>query len=329
MDARRLTRALAAYRQPSRLRSVLEVALSGGLFVAALALASLAWRFGQWWGLALVVPAGFGLVRLFIIQHDCGHGALFGHRLADDWIGRAIGVLTLTPYDVWRRTHAAHHASCGNLDERGIGDVTTLTVAEYRARSRWGRLRYRLYRNPLFLFGLAPFFLFFVSYRVPSKLLGQWRPWLSAMATNAGIVLIGLATIFAFGLATYILYLATMLVAATLGVWLFYVQHQFEETLWEPGASWNFHDASLHGSSHYDLPRPLSWLTGHIGIHHVHHLNSRIPFYRLPKVLRDHPELRGIGRLTLWQSIGAVRLTLWCEKTRRLISFRQLRNAPA
>ena len=180
------------------------------------------------------MPAAGFLVRLFMIQHDCGHGAFFRHRRANDWVGRVIGVLTLTPYDFWRRTHALHHASSGNLDRRGIGDVDTLTVREYLALSRWGRLRYRLYRHPLVMFGIGPAYLFMLQHRLPVGLMRQgWRPWLSTMATNLAIAVIVATLIWLIGVKPFLLvHLPIMLLAASVGVWLFYVQHQFEQTTW-------------------------------------------------------------------------------------------------
>lgn len=331
-EARGWTQALLRYREPSHLRSVLELGISFGPLVALWALMWLAYSFGFWWvTLLLAVPAAGFLVRLFMIQHDCGHGAFFRHRLANDWIGRALGVLTFTPYDFWKRTHAIHHASAGNLDRRGIGDIDTLTVDEYLARSRFGRIKYRLYRHPLVMFGLGPSFLFLLQHRLPvgATRLGR-MPWLSTMLTNLGIALLLALAISLMGVSTFLLlYLPMMVVGASIGVWLFYVQHQFEQTYWEQASDWSQPDAALHGSSFYDLPRWLMWLTGNIGIHHLHHLSSRIPFYRLPEALADYPELRAIGRLTLWQSLASVRLTLWDAGRRRMVPFAALRQRAA
>jgi omega-6 fatty acid desaturase (delta-12 desaturase) len=325
-DARLWTRIIGGYRDPSLARSVLELLITFLPLAALWTAAWLAYTFGFWWAsLLLAIPGAGFLVRLFMIQHDCGHGAFFRNRHANDWIGRVIGVLTMTPYDFWRRTHAAHHATCGNLDRRGLGDVDTLTVAEYRARSRFGRLRYRLYRHPLLLFGFAPAYLFLLQHRLPVGLMrAGWQPWLSTQATNAAIALVAGVLIWLIGVKAFVLvHLPIMLLAASAGVWLFYVQHQFAETCWDGNAQWSFHDAALHGSSHYALPAVLRWFTANIGVHHVHHLCSRIPYYRLPRVLRDHPGLGAIGRLTLAESLRCVRLVLWDERARRLISFRE------
>lgn len=326
-DARRWMQLLARYREPNHARSVFEITVTLLPLVALWALAWAAVHFGYWWlALLLALPSAGLLVRLFMIQHDCGHGAFFRHRLANDWVGRILGVLTLTPYDTWRRSHAVHHATSGNLDRRGIGDVDTLTVREYQARSRWGRLGYRLYRHPVVMFGLGPTYLFVAQHRLPMGLMrAGWGPWLSAMATNAAIALLVGTLIWLVGLGAFLLVQAPVtLLAASIGVWLFYVQHQFEHTHWDAQPQWNMHEAALHGSSYYDLPGVLRWFSANIGVHHVHHLSSRIPYYRLSRVLRDYPELRGIGRLTLRESFRCVPLVLWDEEQRRLISFREL-----
>jgi acyl-lipid omega-6 desaturase (Delta-12 desaturase) len=236
-----------------------------------------------------------------------------------------IGVLTLTPYHAWRRSHAIHHASSGHLERRGIGDIATMTVTEYLEAGRWRRFGYRLYRHPIVMLGLGPAYLFIVQHRLPIRLVADWRPWLSAMATNAAIALIIVMMIWLVGVGPFLLvHVPITLLAASIGVWLFYVQHQFEETWWAKAPAWNLHDAALHGSSHYDLPAVLRWFTANIGMHHVHHLCSRIPYYRLPHVLRDHPQLRDVGRLTLMESFRCVRLALWDERSRQLISFGDL-----
>lgn len=316
---------LARYRKPDPVRSAFEIAVTAVPFVALWALTAVAVVHGYWWGLLLTIPAAGFLVRLFILQHDCGHGALFAGRAVNDWTGRVIGVFTLTPYDYWRRTHAVHHASAGNLDKRGIGDITTLTVAEYRALSRWGRARYRLYRHPLVMFGLGPAWLFVCQYRLPFGLMrAGLQPWSSTVATNMGIAVPVALMIWLMGVGPFLLVqLPITLIAATAGVWLFYVQHQFEQTHWSEGDEWDFQHAALHGSSHYDLPLPLRWISGNIGIHHVHHLAAKVPFYRLPEVLRDHPDLRDVGRITLLQSLRCVRLALWDESAGRLVSIRE------
>ncbi|GAB3685020.1 fatty acid desaturase [Salinisphaera aquimarina] len=324
-------RVLAGYHESRRARGVLEILITVIPFVLLWGLMWAALDAGYWAGLLLAVPAAGFLVRLFVIQHDCGHGSFFSSKRSNDWVGRVLGVVTFTAYDFWRRTHAIHHASAGNLDRPSIGDIETLTVREYRALPRSKRVRYRLYRHPLVLFGLGPAYLFLLRNRLPVDMMRSGRmPWLSTMGTNAAILLVSAALMWQLGFwPVLIVELSTTILAAAIGVWLFYVQHQFEDTYWDRGEHWRFHEAALHGSSHYDLPHVLRWFTANIGVHHVHHLCSRIPSYRLPEVLRDHPELREVGRLTLWQSLRCVRLVLWDEDERRLVSFREARALAA
>lgn len=275
----------------------------------------------------LSIPAAGFLVRLFVIQHDCGHGSMFGHRATNDAVGRILGVLTFTPYDSWRRSHALHHAASGDLGRRGIGDIHTLTVAEYQSRTAWERGVYRVYRHPLVMFGIGPILLFVVGQRVPLGFLRDgWRHWSSVMATNVAIVAVVAAMMYAVGVGTFLLvHLPIAVLASSAGVWLFYVQHQFEETSWEREPDWAFHEAALHGSSHYHLPAILRWFTGNIGVHHVHHLSSRVPYYRLPEVMLDYPELQHINRLTIGESLKCVPLVLWDEHRCRMVSFRDAR----
>jgi acyl-lipid omega-6 desaturase (Delta-12 desaturase) len=330
-DSRALAQMLAPYREPNGARGVLELVITAVPFGLIWILMWATLDTGYWICLLLAVPAAGFLVRLFMIQHDCGHGSFFPHRFANDSVGRVIGVVTLTPYDFWRRTHALHHASSGNLDRRGIGDIDTLTVREFLALPRWRQLLYRLYRHPIVMFGVGPSYLFILRHRLPMGMLRSgWQPWLSTMATNAAIAILVATMIWLVGIKSFLLvHLPIMVLAASIGVWLFYVQHQFEDTFWAQDKDWNFQEAALHGSSHYDLPSVLRWFTANIGVHHVHHLCSRIPYYRLPRVLQDHPQFAVAGRLTLFQSLRCVRRVLWDEGRRRLISFRELREASA
>lgn len=322
------SRRLAPFRSPKPVRGLLELAVTIAPLLALWGAAWAAYAAGLWWlALLLTVPAAVFLVRLFLIQHDCGHGAFFRHGPTNDWLGRALGVLTLTPYECWRRTHARHHATSGDLDRRASdqGAIDTLTVAEYRALPPLKRLGYRLYRHPLVLFGVGPAFLYFIQQRLPVGLMREgWRPWVDALGTTAaiGAVFGGLAWLLGLG-PVLLVNGVSVAVAATIGVWLFYVQHQFEHTLWVRSPEWKSRGASFHGSSFYDLPRPLPWLTAHVGVHHVHHLASRIPFYRLPEVLRAYPELRGMGRVGLLESFRTARLTLWDEDRGRMVGFRE------
>jgi omega-6 fatty acid desaturase (delta-12 desaturase) len=330
LDASVWTKTLRFYQKPDRARSIAELSITALPLAILWTLAWLSFRMGYpWLSLALAIPAAGFLVRLFMIQHDCGHGTFFASRMANDWIGRVIGVLTLTPYDFWRRSHAMHHATTGNLDRRGIGDVTTLTVQEYAGLSRWGRLKYRIYRNPIIMFVIGPAYLFVLQHRLPvGAMRGGWLPWVSTMATNLAIAAIVAIIVTLIGFDAFLfVHVPIMLLAAMTGVWLFYVQHQFERTSWQRDPNWNLQAAALNGSSHYDLPAILRWFTANIGVHHVHHLSSRIPYYRLQQVLRDHPELNCVNRLTLLDSLRCTRLSLWDETQNRLVSFREVKIA--
>ena len=322
-----LSRTLRRYCEPDAGRAILEVAVTAIPLVLLWTLMWLLLDVSYWLTLLLAVPAGGFLVRLFIIQHDCGHGAFFRSRAANSWVGRVLGVLTLTPYDYWKRNHAIHHATSSNLDRRGIGDIDMLTVEEYRGRGFWGRMLYRCYRSAPVMFVIGPAYMFFLQHRLPfHQMRDGWLPWISTMATNAAIALVAAAMIWLVGWAPFLMvHLPVMAIAASLGVWLFYIQHQFEGVAWARSKGWSHHDAAMSGSSHYDLPAVLQWITGNIGIHHIHHLNSRIPYYRLPRVMRDHPELGMVGRVTLLESLRSVRLSLWCERREKLVTFRAAR----
>jgi omega-6 fatty acid desaturase (delta-12 desaturase) len=330
-DARHWVTVLAPYREPSLGRSLVELVVTVVPFVALWLLMLLGLRHSYWLCLLLAVPAAGFLVRLFMIQHDCGHGSFFRRRRANDWLGRGLGIVTLTPYGYWRRTHAVHHATSGHLGRRGTGDVDTLTVREYRSLPAWRRALYRLMRHPIVVLGVAPFYLFVLKHRLPVRLMRAGRePWLSVMSTNLAIALVVGLLVAVVGARDFLLVQAPItLLASSAGVWLFYVQHQFEHTWWAWDADWDLHTGALHGSSHYDLPPVLRWFTANIGIHHVHHLCSRIPCYRLGEALRAHPELRAVSRLTLTESFRCLRLALWDEDRRRLVAFRNARSSAA
>ena len=316
---------LAPYKSPKLSRSIFELVVTFVPFLVLWAAAVATSAVSYFLTIPICVAAAFFLVRLFLIQHDCGHGAFFKSKQVNDWVGRFIGILTVTPYDLWKRAHHIHHASHGNLDKRGIGDILTLTVDEYNSRSRWGRLTYRLYRNPFVLFGIGPVFVFLLHQRLPIGFMKSGlKYWVSTMGTNLAMAVIIIAGIYWIGLLPFLVtYLCITCIAAVIGVWLFYVQHQFEEAEWDTGENWKVHEAALYGSTHYDLPPVLRWLTANIGVHHVHHLYSRIPFYNLSKILRDHPKLAETRRLTLLESFKTVRLKLWDAKERRLVTYRE------
>ena len=327
--AERLFRHCAAFRATDNKRALLQLATTVAPLLALCA--ALLWGISQsfWPVLVLALPAGGLLVRLFVIQHDCGHGSFFSSREANSAVGRALSLLTLTPYGYWRRAHAIHHASAGDLSRRGVGDVDTLTVREYRALSLRKRLSYRIYRNPVILHLIGPPLYFILFQRSPfGQALPAKQAWRSVLGLNAALVGTYGALMAGFGASTVLLtVLPLACVASWAGGWLFFVQHQFEHTQWEDGAVWEFHTAALGGSSHYVLPAVLRWFTGDVGLHHVHHLNSRIPNYRLQECLRADATLSAISRVTLRDSIHCIGLALWDEESRKLVSFKQARRA--
>ncbi|WP_207459863.1 fatty acid desaturase [Azospirillum sp. SYSU D00513] len=321
---------LAAYKEPEARRSIGQLASTILPLAGLLTLMGLSLQVGYWLTLLLAVPAALFLARLWILQHDCGHGAFFRTSRANDWVGRCLGVLTVTPYEMWRRDHAVHHATSGNLDKRGFGDIDTLTVREYLALSPWKRFCYRVYRNPLVLFGVGPTYLFLIRFRFP---LGPWsdvRAWLSVIGSNAATAAAVGLFIYLFGAAPVLgVWLPVVLLAATIGVWMFYIQHQFDTVYWRSGKEWDFHDAAIHGSSFYDLPGWLHWMTAYVGYHHVHHLASRIPNYRLPDCHRAIAEFQAVRSITLKESLRSIRLALFDEDSRRLIGFGELKAKAA
>jgi omega-6 fatty acid desaturase (delta-12 desaturase) len=312
---------LAPYKDPVIRRSVWQLVINAALFASAWAIMYVSLGVGYWLTLLLAVPAAFLLVRLFIVQHDCGHGAFFRSTRIADIVGSIIGVLTLTPYHYWKKTHAMHHATSGNLEHRGFGDIDTLTVDEYHALSRWGQFKYRVYRHPAVLFGVGAVLHFFIRHRLPTIVPRTWmRERRSILWTDVGlagfIVLMGVLVGFR---QFFLVHVPLMALSGSIGVWLFYVQHQFEPTYWEHDERWIYEEAALAGSSYYRLPRLLQWATGNIGLHHVHHLNARIPNYRLQEVIDSIPELRRVTTLTLRDSFRCVRLALWDERQRKLV----------
>ncbi|WP_225890019.1 fatty acid desaturase [Indioceanicola profundi] len=328
---RQLTKHCLRYRDPRPITALMQLANTLPPFLLLCGL--MLWGMAQgWWPMLLLsVPAGALLVRLFIIQHDCGHGSFFRSRTANDRLGQVLSLMTVTPYESWKRAHALHHATTGNLNRRGTGDIHTLTVREYLALSRWGRLRYRIYRNPLALILLGSPLNFLVLQRLP---MGMGLPWRTAWREVSALNLLLAASYAALGyivggIGTVILVIVpTVSVAAWIGGWLFFVQHQHEGAVWESGDDWNFHRAALAGSSYYLLPKPLQWVTGNVGLHHIHHLNSRIPNYRLQECLEGHEMLGQLGRLTLWKSFRCAKLALWDEDARKLVGFASV-QAPA
>jgi omega-6 fatty acid desaturase (delta-12 desaturase) len=317
---------VARYQQPSLKRAVWQLLVTFIPYAALWGLMYFSLAVSYWLTGALVLAAGGFLVRLFIIFHDCGHGSFFKSRRANDIVGFVTGVLTWTPYRHWRWEHAIHHATSGHLDRRGAGDIWTLTVEEYIKASRWKRFAYRLARNPAILFLAAPLFLFLFWQRFPSPRAPR-RERHSVYWTNLALLILGGGLACLFGLKTYLLLqFGVTAVAGAVGVWLFYVQHQFEGAYWERGDQWDYCAAALKGSSFYKLPKVLQWFSGNIGFHHIHHLSPRIPNYNLEKCYKAEPLFQTVKPVTLFSSFKSLTYRLWDEQQRKLVSFRALKH---
>lgn len=318
----------APFKGADTRRSVRQLTLT---FLAFLLLwAAMLWslQVSYFLTLALAFPTAGFVVRLFMIQHDCGHGSYFNSRKARDTVGFFLGILTLTPYHYWLKAHAYHHSHTGDLDFRVFGEIDTFTVKEYEAMPLRRRIAYRLYRNPFLLFFVGPFFQFAIKHRYPWDVPRTWKSaWRSVRLTNLSLILLILSVGYVVGFWNFLLVqVPVTYIACSIGLWLFYVQHQYENTYWHRHEEWDFFDAALHGSSHLVLPRPLQWLTAHIGLHHIHHLNSQIPNYKLPACLEANPDLQKAQRITIRDSFRLLNLALWDEENQRLISFRQMRQ---
>jgi acyl-lipid omega-6 desaturase (Delta-12 desaturase) len=314
---------LSAYAQPRLWRSLVDIGTS---IVPYLALSVLMYQLlevSYLWSLVVAVPASGFLVRTFIAFHDCAHGSLFPSKRANQYVGRVLALMVLAPFMRWRHDHAVHHATSGDLERRGVGDIPTLTVSEYRTRSSRGRLAYRMFRNPLVMFGLGPVIAMIVGPRIATR---AQRPRMrhSVLATDAVLFAVVGGLCWWIGVGNFLLVWAPpAMIAGSVGIWLFYVQHQFEDAYWQSPTEWNYADAALRGSSYLRLPKILQFFTGNIGLHHVHHLNARIPNYNLQRAHDENPVFHNVPQLTLRQALGTVRLKLWDEDQGKLVSFAQ------
>ena len=317
---------IAEFQRPSPGRATWQIVNTVGSYVALWVLMYYSQSVSWWLTVALAILAAGFLVRVFIIFHDCGHGSFFRSRRANDTWGFIMGVLTFTPYHHWRWEHAIHHATAGDLDRRSVGDIWTMTVDEYLGSSRWRRFDYRLNRNPVFLFLIAPLIHFLIRQRFPSS-NSRPRERHSVWMMNAAIVALAAGLIAIFGFVPWlIIQFTTMTLASSAGIWLFYVQHQFEGAYWERERDWDYTAAALRGSTYYKLPRVLQWFSGNIGFHHVHYLSPRIPNYNLERCHRSDPLFDQVEPTTLLGSLKTMSYRLWDENARKLISFAQLKK---
>jgi len=317
---------VAPYQKPALGRSVWQIVNTIVPYTVLWYLMYLSLGVSWWLTMPLAILAGGFLVRVFIIFHDCGHGSFFKSRRVNDVWGIITGTLTFTPYHHWRREHSIHHATSGDLDRRGTGDLWTMTVQEYLDTSRGKRIAYRLARNPVVLFVLAPLFLLLIKHRIP-KADASLEERDGVHATTVTLLTMAFVLIAVFGLKAYLLIqLTVLLVAGSVGFWLFYVQHQFEDGYWEHRENWDYTAAALKGSSFYKLPRVLQWFSGNIGYHHLHHLSSRIPNYHLEKCHEAEPLFQSVPPLTLFASLKSLGFRLWDEQHRRLVGYGHLRR---
>jgi acyl-lipid omega-6 desaturase (Delta-12 desaturase) len=317
--------ALRPYARPRVGRALLDLVTSVVPYLGLSLLMYLSLDVSYLLALAIAVPAGGFLLRTYIVFHDCTHGSFLASKRANGWVGRTLGLIVFTPFSSWRHNHAIHHATAGDLDRRGVGDVATLTVAEYRQLPRRKRLGYRLFRNPVVMFGLGPIYAMVIQPRLPSR-SARPRSRRSIVGTDVALVLLVGLLCGLMGWREYLLVqVPTALLAGSAGVWLFYVQHQFEDTYWQSTDDWSYADAALRGSSYLKLPKPLQFFTGNIGLHHVHHLSTRIPNYNLQRAHDENPIFHGVPTLSLWSGLLAVRLKLWDQDRGRLVSFAQAR----
>jgi acyl-lipid omega-6 desaturase (Delta-12 desaturase) len=314
---------LAAYARPSLTRSVLDIFTSAVPYLAVSVLMYLALDVSYLLTLALVLPAAGFLVRTFVVFHDCAHGSLLPSKRANRAVGRVLGLFVLSPFQRWRHDHAIHHATSGDLERRGVGDIVTLTVREYRARRWSGRLAYAMTRNPVVMFGLGPVIAMVIGPRIATR---SQRPRLrhSVFGTDVALLVIIGGLCWLIGWQNFLLVWApSAILAGSVGIWLFYVQHQFEDAYWQSAADWSYSDAALRGSSYLKLPRVMQFFTGNIGLHHVHHLNARIPNYNLQRAHDENPIFHQVPTLTLWDGLCTVRLKLWDEEHGKLVTFAQ------
>ena len=313
--------AMRPYARPRVGRALVDLATAVVPYVGLSVLMYLALDVSYLLTLALAVPAAGFLLRTFILFHDCAHGSFLPSKRVNVWLGRGLGVLVFAPFTSWRQEHAVHHATSGDLDRRGVGDVPTLTVAEYRARPWHKRLGYRLFRNPLIMFGLGPLFAMVIRPRLVSR---SARPRIrrSVIGTDVALVVLIGFLCWLIGWREYLLVQVPMvLLAGGTGIWLFYVQHQFEDAYWQRAEQWSYADAALRGSSYLKLPKLLQFFTGNIGLHHVHHLSARVPNYNLQRAHDETPIFRDVPTLSLWDGLRSVRLKLWDADRGQLVGF--------
>lgn len=315
---------IAAYQTPDAWKGTWQIINTLVPYLGLWVLIVFSVSVSYWLTAVLIIAAAAFLVRLFIIFHDCGHGSFFKSKRANEIVGKTFGILAFTPYHKWHNMHMKHHATVGNLDKRGVGDVWTMTTEEYRASNVWRKLRYRLYRHPITMFGVGPILVFFVQNRLTTKDMGK-KERLNVYFTNAILFAIFVSMSLAIGFWTFLIIQVSILyLAAIAGLWLFYLQHQYEDVSWVRDKDWNYRDIALEGSSFVKFPKLLQWFSGNIGFHHIHHISARIPNYKLERCYRENPVFNQVAPVTFIKSLKTLRLRLWDEKQQRLVGYKEI-----
>lgn len=321
-----LRKEIRPYEKSNSRASIWQMVNTLGPFLILWYLAYQSLTISYWLTLPLTIIAAGFLVRTFIIFHDCCHQSFFKNRLANDIVGTITGVLTFVPYEQWKHSHSIHHATSSNLNKRGTGDVWVMTVDEYVASTKWQRFIYRMYRNPLVMFGLGPIYIFLFNYRFNTK-TAKKKERINTYITNVAIVGVAALMCWAIGWQSFLLIQGPMFfISGSLGIWLFYVQHQFEDSYFENEEEWDYMKAAIDGSSYYKLPKILQWLTGNIGFHHVHHLSPRVPNYYLEAVHDKNDSLQKVTTITLWSSLKSLKFRLWDENAFGFVSFKDIKH---
>lgn len=318
---------VSKYHQPHTGKSIWQIVNTFVPYFMLWYVMYLSLSVGYWLTLLLAIPTALFVVRIFVLQHDCGHRSFFKSAKANDWVGMACSLLTFVPFHYWRRTHAIHHAAAGEMEHRGIGDFYTMTIEEYLQKSKWGKFKYRIYRNPILMFLIAPTFVFLIGYRFDFLRRKDWKQERRGLFwTNLALLALVGVLAYTIGMQAYLLIqLPITFIATGLGAWFFFVQHNYEDAYWASGDDWDYTTAALQGSSYYKLPRILQWFSGSIGYHHIHHLSPKIPNYLLEQCHNENPIFQTPVTLTLITGFKTTGLSLWDADNKKLISFRQLK----
>lgn len=316
-----INKSIEKYQVPSLEKSIWQIANTFIPYVGLWILIKYSLSVSYWLTAFFIVLAAGFLVRLFIIFHDCGHGSYFKSQKLNRRLGIFFGILAFTPFDNWHNQHMKHHGTVGNLDKRGVGDVWTMTKEEYQTSSKWVRFKYRMYRNPIVMFGIGSLYVFLINNRLTKKAMTR-KEKRNVYLTNTAILLMFLAMSLNIGFWTFlVIQLSILYIAAISGLWLFYLQHQFEDVSWFRNKDWDFRTVALHGSSYVKFPKLLQWFSGNIGFHHIHHLNARIPNYNLNRCFRENAVFREVKPVSFLMSLRSLSLRLWDEKIQKMVSF--------